>query len=278
MASRQSKYGYIRYLACSGILPEMTDSPTSPTISNGSSVTNRSPALCTSPPPAVGLSTASIPTSTTADVRPTPKSWLKSEKTDDDRENGGEAVGEEGGDFRELCPMKDVAELTPNNAHGEISETLTKVAPPQVPEIIDLAPEKSAPQKSRETTPATTPPTVPERPRREIRKPARYANRVYPTRGVRANTPTGSHLGDWSSRDHYQSLSLRSQEYGRMSTSSEQSRERGGWTNEEFSPSSLWSQQIESWKWPDGNLRVVLEWGDVGARNEPQIGTMILSC
>ena len=59
--ARQSRYGYVRYLARSGTPRHMNGGTVSPTMSNRGFPTDHSPPPCPSPPPAVESPTVPIP-------------------------------------------------------------------------------------------------------------------------------------------------------------------------------------------------------------------------
>ena len=112
---------------------------------------------------------------------PTPKSWLRGEVSDGLRENGGGAEAARQENSHEHGLTQERMDLPSRIAQGMIPTGLADSVPSGVPETVARSP--SPPRRPSPppvaSSPLSPPITNTDRPRREIRKPARYVDCVH---------------------------------------------------------------------------------------------------
>jgi hypothetical protein len=208
---------------------------------------------------------------------PTPESWLKEKESGEIRENGGGVVGEERGDPLEQDPLKDEADLSPGCALGENLENLAGTTPPGVPEVTDPVQVREGPPKPSVNIPRNGPAPVLERPRREIRKPARFVNHVEFQNGIKDRVHTTPQTTVWSSGEP-SSQPRREQTICNADPPCQQLSNSGSWTCEEYQPSYIWGQQDVYGLQQDSGCWMSVEWGNFGPLDGQLIGTLVMSC
>ena len=208
---------------------------------------------------------------------PTPESWLKEQGNGEVRENGGGVVGGPGGDFREQDPLQDEADLSPGCAPEETLDDLAEATLPKVPEFTDSALAETSPQKSKTDVPRVFPAPIVNRPRREIKKPARFVNHVETDCSGRATTSTLSNAGFWTDKEP-PPLPRRNQETCGEIPSHQRLSDTDGWMNGEPLSSHLWSQKSAEESCQDSGCWMSVEWGHFGPLDGQLIGTLVMSC
>ena len=109
---------------------------------------------------------------------PTPRSWLKREPNDGVVENGGEAARAQQDDALDPDPLEDQADLPSEVGQESIPNAAPETATPRVSVNVGRPPVSN---QIPTPTQAKIPPVMParrDRPQREIRKPARFVDRV----------------------------------------------------------------------------------------------------
>ena len=208
---------------------------------------------------------------------PTPMSWLREGESGELRGDGGGVVGEVRDDLLEQNPKWDEADSTPNCALRGGLEKLAEVALPGVPGIIDPTPARLSRPKAIADVPQNTTPTIGDRPRRDIKKPARFLNRITPSCEKEAYhlavPPTD--IGNGGGRSPLPRRNLAGREevppYWQLCGS-------GSWNDEAPSSSCLQNQLSVEGLYQDSGCWMSVEWGNFGPLDGQLIGTLVLAC
>jgi len=167
--------------------------------------------------------------------------------------------------------------LSPGCAPEETLDDLAEATLPKVPEFTDSALAETSPQKSKTDVPRVFPAPIVNRPRREIKKPARFVNHVETDCSGRATTSTLSNAGFWTDKEP-PPLPRRNQETCGEIPSHQRLSDTDGWMNGEPLSSHLWSQKSAEESCQDSGCWMSVEWGHFGPLDGQLIGTLVMSC